>query len=229
LDGSEFDAFSEIYDRHADAACRLALRLTGNRALAEDAVQEAMLRVWRSANSLRPGNARAWVLRIVERECLRALTASQREKERAAIAGALRRCQEADDYSENSEREQLLSALRRAMAALPADERVLLRSCYGKGLSQRRISVTLAIPQQTISYRLRNAVGHLAREFVLARAPSIENARSRRYISEPDAPNFSSRALVPAAPHSLATRKASFKTSCVGGTFSKNHFTTSVS
>src|SRR5579862_6284908 len=64
-DAAGRSAFSELYEGHAGAAYSLALRLMENNALAEDAVQEAMLRIWKAAPTMRPGNTRAWILRIV--------------------------------------------------------------------------------------------------------------------------------------------------------------------
>ena len=45
---SESQAFALIYDRHSGAAYSLAYRILGSRGAAEDAVQEAVLTVWRS-------------------------------------------------------------------------------------------------------------------------------------------------------------------------------------
>ena len=154
--------FCALYEQHAAAAFNLALRQTGDRALAEDAVQEAMLRVWRDAASLRSDNARGWVLRIVGRECLRLQMARQRESKRVKTANVLR--QRDSDYCEKPERETRLSALRHALARLSGQERSLLKLCYEEGLSQRRISSAIDIPQQTISNRLRRAVSRLSKE-----------------------------------------------------------------
>lgn len=154
--------FCALYEQHAAAAFSLALRQTGDRALAEDAVQETMLRVWREAASLRPGNARGWVLRIVGRECLRLQMARQRENKRVKTANVLRQ----REYCEKPERETRLSALRHALARLSGPERSLLKLCYEEGLSQRRISAAIDIPQQTVSNRLRRAVSRLSKELV---------------------------------------------------------------
>src|SRR5438045_2225794 len=71
-------AFSELYQRYEQPAHSLALHLTGNAPLAEDSLQNAMLRVWTSAGTYRVGNARAWILRIVARESLRTMRGRQR-------------------------------------------------------------------------------------------------------------------------------------------------------
>src|SRR6204780_2155647 len=69
------DAFEVIYDRHADAAFSLALRMCRQRALAEDVVQEAFLSLWRSRARYerQRGSVRTWVLGIVHNRSIDAL------------------------------------------------------------------------------------------------------------------------------------------------------------
>src|SRR4051795_1895405 len=66
-------AFRTLAERHAAAAFRLARRILGNEAAAEDVVQDALLRVWVNAPRWRPEAAvRTWLYRIVVNLCLNA-------------------------------------------------------------------------------------------------------------------------------------------------------------
>src|ERR1044072_5787184 len=66
-------AFRALAERHAGAALRLARRILGNEAMAEDVVQDALLRVWTNAPRWRPEAAfRPWLYRIVVNLCLNA-------------------------------------------------------------------------------------------------------------------------------------------------------------
>src|SRR5215470_2903980 len=66
-------AFRTLAERHAGAALRLARRILGNEAMAEDIVQDALLRVWINAPRWRPEAAfRTWLYRIVVNLCLNA-------------------------------------------------------------------------------------------------------------------------------------------------------------
>src|SRR5207247_7300809 len=66
---SDEDALGELYDRFGRVAYGLAFRILQDAALAEDAVQEAFLQIWRSAGAYRPERAKAstWLLTFVHR------------------------------------------------------------------------------------------------------------------------------------------------------------------
>src|SRR5207253_5387905 len=80
---SEESALAELYDRYGRAAYGLALRVVRDPALAEDAVQEAFLALWRSAARFVPERSKAstWILTLVHR---RAVDAVRREQRRRA-------------------------------------------------------------------------------------------------------------------------------------------------
>src|SRR5215475_3086214 len=66
MDGLDDNArFRRIVMPHIDEAYRLAHWLTGNRADAEDVVQDASLRAFRAIQAFAGGSARAWLLSIV--------------------------------------------------------------------------------------------------------------------------------------------------------------------
>src|SRR5215210_8515375 len=77
-DGGDTQAFAALYDRHARVAYSLAYRMMGKRQAAEDLVQEAFLKVWRSAGSYRVERAtvRTWILSIVRNRSIDHLRSS---------------------------------------------------------------------------------------------------------------------------------------------------------
>ena len=160
------DAFDAIYRQHAEAAYKLALQLTGNCALAEDSFQEAMFKIWRAAPLLRPGNARGWISRIVTRECIRTLKARRAERNRINCVQAFcRRNTTCVPNSEGLEHNRRLSIVADVLTRLPATEQDLLKLHFQSGLSQRKISAVVALPQQTVSIRLKRIIHALRREF----------------------------------------------------------------
>jgi RNA polymerase sigma-70 factor (ECF subfamily) len=83
-------ALAELYDRFGRVAYGLALRIVRDANLAEDAVQDAFLAVWRTAASFDPrrGKASTWLLTLVHR---RAVDVVRREERRRADPGIGRR------------------------------------------------------------------------------------------------------------------------------------------
>ena len=81
---SDHVALAELYDRYGRVAYNLALRVLRDPALAEDAVQEGFLAVWRSAGRFVPERSKAstWILTLVHR---RAGDRGRREERRRAL------------------------------------------------------------------------------------------------------------------------------------------------
>jgi RNA polymerase sigma-70 factor (ECF subfamily) len=157
------DAFAAFYLRHVQPARTLAFRITKNVALADDALQESMLQVWRRAGAFHPGNARAWLRQIVARESIRVLQRTRTQNDRAAESDS--RPDESTLREEETERQQLLVLLQRFIGELPGTERALVRLRFSEGLSQRQISAVMHMPQQTVSSRLKRALEFLRRRF----------------------------------------------------------------
>src|SRR5262245_48401759 len=73
------NAFELLFARCHGAAYGLALDITNNPTLAEEAVQEAMLRVWLTASSFRgESSVKAWIMRIVAGKALEQLKRGRR-------------------------------------------------------------------------------------------------------------------------------------------------------
>src|ERR687886_50766 len=81
---SDEAALAELYDRFGRIAYGLALRILRDDALAQDAVQEAFLAIWRSADRFLAERAKAstWILTLVHR---RAVDVVRREERRVAL------------------------------------------------------------------------------------------------------------------------------------------------
>lgn len=155
-------ALAELYDRYAGAAYNLARRVVRDPALAEDAVQEAFLGVWRGADRFVPerASAAAWLLTIVHRRAVDLVRREQRrrvdvlEKERAPA-------QLAPSTEQavwlNLERERVRNALDR----LPDRQRELLELAYYGGFTQSQLAVRLGRPIGTIKSQMFTALARL--------------------------------------------------------------------
>jgi RNA polymerase sigma factor (sigma-70 family) len=158
---AEESALAELYDRHGRVAYGLALRILRDPALAEDAVQEAFLGVWRAAATFVPERAQAssWILTLVHR---RAVDLVRREERRRVepLEDEARPDAEgsaADVAWLRLERERVQEALRR----LPDHEREALELAYYGGFTQSQLAERLGVPVGTIKSRMFSGLARL--------------------------------------------------------------------
>src|SRR5215210_2748709 len=85
--GSE-DALATLYDRHADAVYAAACRLTSDRQVAEEVVQETFLALWNRAELFDPaaGSLAAWIHTIARNRTVDRLRAAGRRPNLIALA-----------------------------------------------------------------------------------------------------------------------------------------------
>ena len=135
-----------------DRRYRLAGLLLGNAADAEDATQEAMLRAWRSAASLRvPAKVDAWLDGILANVCRDRL---RRRKVVRFIALADGMAGPASDQFQSVlDRDEVV----RAMRDLDADQRIVVVLHYWGGLTLEGIADRLGWPVGTVKSRLHHA------------------------------------------------------------------------
>jgi RNA polymerase sigma-70 factor, ECF subfamily len=151
------EAFTILYDRHGRAAFSLAYRVMGERQAAEDLVQDAFLKLWRSATSYSPerGSVRIWLLSIVRNrgiDQLRSHASRRRTQER--VEASAPRSQPSEAFAEtwrNSQGDQV----REAMHTLPPEQLKVLKLAYFLGYTHVQISGLLDVPLGTIKGRMR--------------------------------------------------------------------------
>jgi RNA polymerase sigma-70 factor (ECF subfamily) len=176
-------ALAELYDRVGRVAYGIAFRILRDERLAEDAVQEGFLAVWRSAATYRAERAKAstWVVTLVHR---RAVDIVRREERRRAEPLEPVGGQDTPDPAGSAEdeawlgfeRERVLSAL----AALPDAQRESLELAYYGGYSQSELAEMLGVPIGTIKSRM---FAGLARLRELLDETDTENAWTPRLTS----------------------------------------------
>ena len=147
-------ALAELYDRYGRAAYGLAVRVLRDEALAEDAVQDAFLAVWRGASRFIPERAKAstWIMTLVHR---RAVDLVRREERRRA--DPLPEAEPdsggpsaADSTWLHLERERVQAAL----SQLPDQQREAIELAYYGGFTQSELAERLGEPLGTIKSRM---------------------------------------------------------------------------
>jgi RNA polymerase sigma factor (sigma-70 family) len=165
-------AFDEFYGRHSRQAYGVALRILGDGRLAEDAVQEAFLNVWRTASRFDAGRGAptSWLLTLVHRRAVDAVRRQQKH--------SYEQIDERDEGAEESEFRDLdfsPRAVRAQLALLPRRNRELLVWAHYEGLTQAEIARRVGLPLGTVKSRMFNAYGKLRAAFD-SQAPRPEEA-----------------------------------------------------
>jgi RNA polymerase sigma factor (sigma-70 family) len=156
--------FARIVLPHLDDAYALARWITGNRADAEDVVQESCLRAFRAIGGFAEGNARAWVLTIVRHAAYQWL----RKNRPAALVFVedlepVERRQTNFASLEVDTPESALIAkattqrLEAAITALPTPFREVMVLRDLQGLAYREIAAVAEVPVGTVMSRLARA------------------------------------------------------------------------
>ncbi len=153
-------ALGELYDRLGGVAYRLAVRVLRDPALAQDAVQDAFLAVWRTAVAFDParGKASTWLLTLVHR---RAVDVVRREDRRRAEPLDDAPVAAGDAVDETAEVREERRRVQAALAQLPPDQREALELAYYGGLSQSELAERLGVPLGTVKSRMFTGLSKL--------------------------------------------------------------------
>jgi len=158
---SDEEALAELYDRFGRVAYGLALRIVRDEKLAEDAVQEGFLTVWRNADRFMPerGKASTWLLTLVHRRAVDLVRSEDRRRtdplpETTELTSG---DSAADDAWLRFERERVQAALRQ----LPDQQREALELAYYGGFSQSELAERLGQPVGTIKSRMFTGLARL--------------------------------------------------------------------
>lgn len=157
-----------------DESFRTACFILGNRADAEEAVQEAFLRAWRFRASIgTDANQRAWLYRVVVNTCCSKLRQEvphrQRRQSEACLDGVASAAPTPDDELWRAEASR---AVLRALAGLPLHLRIPIVLRYYAGLTEREIATAIGRRPGTVKSRL-----HEARR-LLAANPLLQDLRT---------------------------------------------------
>ena len=165
---------------HLNAAYNLARWLLRNGPDAEDLVQEACLRAWKSFAAFRGGDGRSWLLAIVRNSCHTWL----RKNRRQSLGVEFNENLHIEDV-DMPEPERLLTessnrkTLERALQELPTEFREALVLREFEGLSYEEISEIASVPVGTVMSRLARARARLQ----ICLAPQLQKEQLRYWAA----------------------------------------------
>jgi RNA polymerase sigma-70 factor (ECF subfamily) len=227
--GSE-DALATLYDRHVSSIFTAAYRLTGDRSVAEDVVQEVFLTLWNRAERFDPavGSLSAWLGTIARNRAIDRLRAAGRRPQLVSLSpmsgedepdsGALERLAnirgtvggavdtDAGDPADLLAALETQAAIGVALAGMAEPEREVILLAYRDELTQSEIAARLGWPLGTVKTRTRRALLRLRLALAeihgegLAPAPAAAAGPSR-----PQSPGDS--AVIPFGPPGREARR----------------------
>ncbi len=149
---------SALYDAHAAPVWRYVVHLTGDRAAADDVVQETLLRAWRTPRILEqdPASTRSWMFTVARHLVIDDARSAHRRRE-IAVA-------ETPEVATSDLTDALFEAIlvEEALATLSTDHRTVIVRAYFGGLPIAEIAAELDIPPGTVKSRLHYGLRALA-------------------------------------------------------------------
>jgi RNA polymerase sigma-70 factor (ECF subfamily) len=152
--------FAKVFLPHLQQAYRLARWMTGSAVDAEDVVQEASLRAFRSIRDCSGSNPRSWALTIVRNTANTWLSRNRRERVPSARIEDESPINEEPDLETPEAvllRKATVDEVRRAVEALPAPFREVIVLREIEELDYREIAEMAGIPIGTVMSRLSRA------------------------------------------------------------------------
>jgi RNA polymerase sigma-70 factor, ECF subfamily len=174
VEAADAEAFAALYDRHGRAAYSLAYRIMGDKQEAEDVVQDAFIRVWRSAGGYRVGrgSVRTWILSIVHNRGIDQIRSrAHLRRKQDEIEASAPTSEPSEAFAEtwkNSQREQV----REALNTLPQEQLQILELAYFSGYTHVEIAEQLDLPLGTVKGRMRLGLQKI-RGFFQARGAAV--------------------------------------------------------
>jgi RNA polymerase sigma-70 factor (ECF subfamily) len=168
------EAFNALMLTYQDVMCHTALRILGQEALAEDAMQDAFFSAYQHITDFRGGSLKAWFMRILINKCYDEIRWLQRtaaiplnesltdDGEHESLDSRFQyRAPSVEDCVETSERNE---SIQECMNKLPTDYRIILALVDIDEMSCDEAAAILKIPIGTVRSRLARARLSLRRE-----------------------------------------------------------------
>lgn len=153
----DHDAFEQLLTARIDRMHATASLILRDRTLAEDAVQEACIRAWRSLPGLRnPERFDVWLRRVLTHACMDAARSSRNRRREHELSERL------TDAGDVAARVADHDALERAFARLRTDHRAAFVLRHYLGHTVPEVADALGIPLGTAKSRLHHAERQMA-------------------------------------------------------------------
>ncbi|HVE95110.1 MAG TPA: sigma-70 family RNA polymerase sigma factor [Acidimicrobiales bacterium] len=163
------DALAEVYRRHAGSVFALARRVTADAAIAEEVVQEVLLRLWENPDRFDSdrGTLRSFLLTQAHSRAVDSVR-SETSRRRRESTDSARTATAGYDLEREVWDLAMAEQVRSALHVLPSEERDAIELAYFGGHSYRTVAVMLEQPEGTVKSRIRSGLRRLRSEMQAA-------------------------------------------------------------
>lgn len=157
LASGDLGALGRLYEHYGAMSFSIAYRITGDRAAAEDVVQEAFLGAWRNAGRYADarGSVRTWLLSIVHHRAIDAIRRRRPTTELPETDAGLPTSLTLPDTWAEVEGGLDRAAIQEALGRISDVQREAIELAYFGGLTQTEIAERTGVPLGTVKGRLR--------------------------------------------------------------------------
>jgi RNA polymerase sigma-70 factor (ECF subfamily) len=151
------EAFEHLYDRYSQRAYRVALSVCRERGLAEEAVQDVFVAIWRNRNSYRPerGTVAAWLLSSARYRAIDSARRHDKHVKRRADESRIDADRFVEDPAEGAVSDVEAAHLRLLLNRLPDAQREVITLAFYGQLTHTEIADHLQLSAGTIKGRMR--------------------------------------------------------------------------
>ena len=170
-------AFEPLVRRYEDGALAIAYGFLGDTDEAADAVQDALVKAYRTLGRMKEGSAFGpWFRTILRNHCLDRLRSPSRRAERWSEHSLNAVAANDPPASAAVEREELSALVQGALSAISAEHREVLVLKEMEGFSYAEIAEATGIPAGTVASRIYHARAAL-KMVLISRGISLEEVR----------------------------------------------------
>jgi RNA polymerase sigma-70 factor (ECF subfamily) len=149
------EAMAEIYDRFSSVVYSVSLRILREPSAAEDVLQEVFMHLWRNPDTYvsQRGSLCAWLAVVARNRSIDVIRRRRPEDstEDVILASGI-------NYSDLAERECMMEKVRKAMVALPDEQRRMVELAFFEGQTHTEIAEATGDPLGTVKTRIRSAL-----------------------------------------------------------------------
>ncbi len=154
-------AYNYLYDNYNKALYGVIFRIIGNEELANDALQESFVKIWKNIDQYQESKSSiyTWMLNICRNTAIDEMRSKgfRKSLQNDSIEDV---AQKADEVNQHSPKTDQIG-LKDLVSKLKSEHQVLIDKIYFEGYTQEEVSAEFQIPLGTVKTRIRAAIQNL--------------------------------------------------------------------